>query len=96
MLIRSIRHKGLKRLVEEDNPRGIRPELVNRVRNILTVLILADSISDFINTAPSGWRVHRLSGDRRDTWSISITGNWRITFREVEGGLVSLDMEDYH
>ena len=57
MFIRSIRHKGLKRLVEEGNPRGIRPELVNRVRNILTVLILADSISDFINTAPSGWRV---------------------------------------
>ena len=96
MLIRSIRHKGLKRLVEENNPRDIQPNLINRVRNILTALILADSIDDFISTAPSGWRVHPLSGDRRDTWSISINKNWRITFREAEGGVASLDMEDYH
>ena len=96
MLIRSIRHKGLKRLVEENNHRGIQPELINRVRDILTALILADSIDDFISTAPSGWRVHPLSGDRRDTWSISVNRSWRITFREAEGGLISLDMEDYH
>lgn len=96
MLIRSIRHKRLKRLVEENNHRGIQPELINRVRDILTALILADSIDDFISTAPSGWRVHPLSGDRRDTWSISVNRSWRITFREAEGGLTSLDIEDYH
>lgn len=96
MLIRSISHKGLKRLVEENNPRGIQPELINRVRDILTALILADSIDDFISAAPSGWRVHPLSGDRRDTWSISVNRSWQITFREAEGGLISLDMEDYH
>jgi len=45
---------------------------------------------------PPGWRIHLLTGDRAKTWSISASGNWRITF-EIEGGEISdLDLEDYH
>ena len=96
MIIRSIRHIGLRRLIEKNSPRGIRGSLVNRVRNIVTALILAEDTNDFIAGAPPGWRVHKLSGDRRGTWSVSASGNWRITFMEEEGYLDLLDLEDYH
>ncbi len=46
--------------------------------------------------ASPGWRVHRLSGDRKETWSISTSGNWRITFEEADGYVDGLDLEDYH
>ena len=46
----------------------------------MTVLILAENIEEFATDAPPGWRVHRLSGNRPDTWSVSVSGNWRITF----------------
>ena len=96
MIILSIRHRGLKRLIENNSPRGIRGDLINRVRNIITALILAEDMNDFITGAPPGWRVHQLSGDRKGTWSISASGNWRITFEEAEGYLDFLHLEDYH
>jgi len=96
MLIRSVRHRGLKRLIEDNQTKGLRPDLVARMRNILTALILAEDMGRFRASAPPGWRVHRLSGDRKDTWSISTLGNWRITFEEEDGYLDLLDLEDYH
>ena len=96
MTIRSVRHRGLKRLIEDNQTKGLRPDLVARMRNILTALILAEDMDRFRASAPPGWRVHRLSGDRKDTWSISTSGNWRITFEEEDGYLDLLDLEDYH
>lgn len=96
MIIRSVRHQGLKHLIEENNTRGLRPDMANRIRNILTALILADGMRGFRASAPPGWRIHQLSGDRKDTWSVSTAGNWRITFNEENGYLDSLDSEDYH
>ena len=94
MRVRSVRHKGLKRLIEDDDERGIRPDLVNRVRRILTALLSAQGIDGL--GGPPGWRIHQLTGDRAGTWSISVSGNWRITFR-VEGEAVTdLNLEDYH
>jgi len=96
MIIRSVRHRGLRRLLEDDNPRFLRQSLVNRVRKILTVLILAEHFDEFVSNAPSGWHAHRLSGDRRGEWSVSVSGNWRITFEEDDGYIDSLNLEDYH
>ena len=96
MIIRSVRHRGLKRLIADNQTRGIRPDLVTRIRNILTALILADDMGAFRASAPPGWRVHQLSGDRKDTWSVSTSGNWRITFEEEDGYLDWLGVEDYH
>ena len=94
MRIRSVRHKGLKRFLEKDSPRGLPGDKVERIRNMLTALIAADSLDDL--PAPPGWRLHPLTGDRRGTWSISVTGNWRLTF-EIDGDEISnLDLEDYH
>jgi toxin HigB-1 len=96
MIIRSVRHRGLKRLIEDDQTKGRRPDMVNRARNIVTALIVAEDLKMLREGAPSGWRVHQLSGDRKGTWSISATGNWWITFEEEHGYVDLLDVEDYH
>ncbi len=96
MIIRSVKHKGLKRFIETNNAKGLRADLVSRIRNIITALVLAGDMDEFHASAPKGWRVHRLSGDRKDTWSVSASGNWRITFEEETGFIDLLDLEDYH
>ena len=96
MVVRSVRHRGLRRLIEEDNPRFLRQNLVDRGRKILTALILAENIDRFIAAAPPGWHVHRLSGDRQAEWSVSVSGNWRITFKEEDSYIDRLNLEDYH
>lgn len=96
MVIRSVRHRGLQRLLENDDARFLRPELAGRVRNVLTALVLAEGMNSFIADAPTGWHVHRLSGQRRNEWSVSVSGNWRITFEETSGSIGGLNLEDYH
>ena len=59
--------------------------MVDRVRKILTALILAEDLDSFIADAPRGWRIYRLSGNRQDEWSVSVSGNWRIAFEEENG-----------
>jgi proteic killer suppression protein len=94
MNIRGVRHRGLRRLIEDNDGRGIRLDLLDRVRKILAVLIVAPDMSGV--AGPPGWRIHQLAGDRRGTWSISVSGNWRITF-DLEGDeILNLDLEDYH
>ncbi|MDX2263458.1 MAG: type II toxin-antitoxin system RelE/ParE family toxin [Hyphomicrobiales bacterium] len=94
MKIISIRHRGLRRLLLENNPREVRPDQVARLRRILTELLAADSLED-IRDRP-GWRIHRLVGDRAGTWSISVSANWRLTFRRDDDTISDLDLEDYH
>jgi proteic killer suppression protein len=94
MHIRSVGHRGLRRLIEDDDTRGIRGDLIDRVRKIVAVLIVAQDMSEV--RGPPGWRVHQLAGDRAGTWSIAVSGNWRITFDVVDDEIAHLDMEDYH
>ncbi len=76
--------------------RFLRRQLVGRVRNVLTAMILAERMDSFIADAPRGWRIHRLSGDRKGEWSVSVSGNWRITFEEEDGLVHRLNLEYYH
>jgi toxin HigB-1 len=94
MKIRSIRHKSLRRFIESDDAKGIRPDLVNRIRNIMAALVTAGDMDGV--SGPPGWRIHQLTGDRDGTWSISASGNWRITFEIEDGEISNLDLEDYH
>lgn len=94
MKIRTVRHRGLKHFIEDDDDRGIRHDLTNRVRRILTALQSAQNIDEM--GGPPGWRIHQLSADRAGTWSISVSGNWRITFDLEHGEISNLDLEDYH
>jgi proteic killer suppression protein len=94
MYIHSVRHRGLRRFLEDNDDRGIRRDLVDRVRKILAVLIVAPDMNAV--KGPPGWRIHQLSGDRAGTWSISVSGNWRITFEVEDDEVEHLDLEDYH
>lgn len=94
MDIRSIEHRGLKRLIEDDESRELRRDLVARIRRILTALVLAPDVKNILG--PPGWRIHQLTGDRAGTWSISVSGNWRITFKLEDGAITHLNLEDYH
>jgi toxin HigB-1 len=94
MNIRSIKHRGLRRFIEDDDPRELRGDLVNRTRNILSALIAAGNMAGV--QGPPGWRIHQLTGDRAETWSFSVSGNWRITFAIANGEIVDLNLEDYH
>ena len=96
MDIRSVRHRGLRPLIVSDDSRAVPADMTVRVRNVLAALILAENIDSFISDAPPGWRIHRLSGDRRDEWSVSVTRNWRITFVEYDGQIDQINLEDYH
>ncbi len=96
MTIRSIRHRGLRELFEHDSSRRLKQDLVERVRGIVTALVLAENMEGFVREAAPGWRVHRLSGGRRNEWSVSVSANWRITFDERDDGIERLNLEDYH
>jgi proteic killer suppression protein len=78
MRVRSARHKALKAIIELDDGRGIRADQLKRAPNIIAALIHAENMDQVIG--PPGWRIHQLVGDRAGTWSISVSGNWRITF----------------
>ena len=96
MIIRSIRHRGLRQLYENNSSRLLNQDLVERVRGILAALAMAETMAGFIREAAPGWRVHRLSGERRNEWSVSVSENWRITFEERDGGLERVNLEDSH
>jgi len=96
MKIRSVRHKGLRKLMLDDDASGIQPQAVDKVRKILAFLQDMER-EDELRTIPT-WKAHQLTGDRKGFWSLFVTRNWRITFtvdkNEIE--IVDLDYEDYH
>ena len=88
------KHKGLQALFERDDARRVSGDLVQRVKHILLLLDAAQSTAS-IHTRP-GFRLHPLKGDRQGQWSMSVSGNWRIVFRFVDGEAVDVDLVDYH
>ena len=94
MVLGKFLHKGLKRLYEDDDGSGLPPHSIRKIKAILAALEFADQLSQ-VATLP-GWRLHSLKGSRKGEYSITVTGNWRITF-EVQGNVVTnLNFEDYH
>lgn len=94
MTIRGFVHKGLRHLYEEDNPKGVPSDTVSKLRKMFSFL---DAIEDpqELSNIPS-WRVHTLSGNRKDTWSLRVTANRRLTFRIHADEICDLNLEDYH
>jgi proteic killer suppression protein len=96
MKIGSIRHKGLRRLYDHADAVGLPPPYADKIRKMLSSLSYAVSIED-LKAFPI-WRVHQLGGDRKGTWSLHVSANWRLTFR-IAGNppeVIDLDFEDYH
>jgi proteic killer suppression protein len=94
MRVRSIAHKGLRRLYEENSAKSVSADSVDKLRKMLTFLdVMADT--DELRSLPL-WKAHVLTGDRKGTWSLTVTRNWRLTFRIEDDEIVDLTLEDYH
>ena len=96
MKIRNFVHKGLKRLYAEDSTKGVPPDTVDKLRKMLAFL---DDMQDpeEMRALPA-WKAHTLAGDRKGTWSLTVTRNRRLTFRidAAEWEICDLELEDYH
>lgn len=92
-MIRSFRHKGLKRLYEDDDPRGLSLEHVGKLRNILARLDAAGSADDM--NLP-GFKLHQLKGELEGYWAVTVRANWRVIFRFADSDATDLDYLDYH
>ena len=92
-MIRSFKHRGLKRLYERGDRSGIRPDLVDTVQEILTVL---DKATTPQALSLPGYRLHPLKGDLQGFWSVTVRANWRIMFRLEEGAAFDVELIDYH
>jgi proteic killer suppression protein len=96
MKIGNVIHKGLRRFVEADIRAGLPAASVDKIRKIVSFLQDMDSV-DELRAVPI-WKAHLMTGDKKGTWSLCVTGNWRITFQiDREGtGIINLDYTDYH
>ncbi|NND93196.1 MAG: Killer protein [Granulosicoccus sp.] len=92
-MITSIRHKGLKQFFESGSKKGIQAAHENSLRLMLAALDTSTTIDDM--DVP-GYRLHPLKGERKGRWSVSVSGNWRLTFTFVDGNGQLLDYEGYH
>ncbi len=92
-MIKSFRHRGLKTLYEGGRAARVAPNHVAKLARILTAL---DRSSGPDGMDLPGFRLHRLKGDLRGHWAVSVSGNWRVTFRFEGGHALDVDYLDYH
>jgi proteic killer suppression protein len=92
-VIESFKHKGLKRLFEEDDRSKLAADMVERIRLILSALEAAGSIDDL--NQPS-FRLHQLKGSLKGYWAVTVRANWRIVFRFEGDKASNVDLVDYH
>jgi len=93
LMILSFKHKGLKKYYETGSTAGIQAKHAKKLRLLLAALDTAKMIDDM--DLP-GFSLHPLKGDRSRIWSISVSGNWRVTFKFEEGNAQIVNYEDYH
>lgn len=92
-MIKAFTHQGLKQSFDTGSMAGVQASHANRLRMQLAALATAQTIEDM--DVP-GFRLHSLKGDRTGIWSITVSGNWRITFEFFEGNAYIVNYEDYH
>jgi len=92
-MIKSFKHKGLKKYFETGSTSGIQANHQNKLRMQLTAIDTAHKIGDI--DLP-GFKLHSLKGSRDGIWSITVNGNWRVTFEYTDGNAYILNYEDYH
>lgn len=92
-MIKSFKHKGLKQFFETGNQAGIQTSHVKKLKMQLAAIDTAQVVED-INLP--GFDLHPLKGNRQGLWSISVNGNWRLTFEFIDGNAFILNYEDYH
>jgi len=92
-MIRSFKHRGLRRLFETGSTAGVNAQHVKRLRLLLARLSVARSPADM--DAP-GFYLHELKGSRKGIWSVRVNKNWRVTFSVDDLGVHVVDYENYH
>ena len=92
-MIVGFRHRGLKRLYYRGDRSRVPAHLADRIEEVLGLLDVAENARDL--DLP-GYRLHRLRGDRKGFWSVTLSGNWRIIFRFEIRNALDVDMVDYH
>jgi toxin HigB-1 len=92
-VIAGFRHKGLRKLFEDDDDSGIGRDLAPRIRTILFQLEEAQVIKDMRLTS---FHLHALKGDRKGSWAVTVRANWRIVFRFENGTARDVELVDYH
>ena len=92
-MIKSFRHKGLKRLFEQDDGSKLPPAMLPRIRLILSLLHAAEAIEGMDVLT---FRLHPLKGDLKGLFSVTVRANWRIVFRFEDGDAFDVDFVDYH
>ena len=92
-MIGSFQHRGLKRLYERGDASGIRPDLLDKVRTILELLDVSQSVEGM---RLPGLRLHALKGDLKGYYAVTVSANWRITFRFEGGDAHDVKLVDYH
>lgn len=92
-MIKSFRHKGLEKLYRTGSTAGVNPQHAKKLKRQLARLETAEGPQDM--NIP-GWRLHPLKGWQSGHWSVTVRGNWRMTFAFEEGDAILVDYRDYH
>ena len=92
-MIESFRHKGLGKFYEEGETRFLPAEQLDKIKRILSAL---DSAQKPESMNLPGFRFHQLKGNYKGSYSVTVTGNWRIIFKFQDGNAVDVDYKDYH
>jgi len=92
-VIKSFRHKGVERFFRTGSKAGIQAAHASRLARQLAFLNCAKAPADM--NIP-GWNLHPLKGKLENHWSVSVSGNWRLTFVFENGDAVLVDYQDYH
>jgi proteic killer suppression protein len=92
-MIKSFRHKGLESFFYTSDKKGIKPEHSSKLERILDRLNAANSLKD-MNYPGSNF--HGLGGERKEQYSVKVSGNWRVIFAFVDGDAFMVDYDDYH
>lgn len=95
MDLRTIAHKGLKRLILEDKAAGVPAAYRAKIETIIGFLLAAPNV-EAVQKLQS-WKAHQLTGNRSGTWSLAVSRNWRVTFKvNADNEIEDLNLEDYH
>jgi toxin HigB-1 len=92
-MIKSFKHKRLKRLFETGDTYGVNPQHIERLRYILALLETSETAEDLVLP---GLNLHHLKGKRKDTLAVKVSGNWRVTFKIMNEDILEVNYEDYH
>jgi len=91
-MIRSFRHKGLERFFRTGSKSGINATFASRLTKQLSTL---DAANDVQQMSLPGWKLHSLQGELAGYWAVTVSGNWRLTFRFIGEDAEVVDLQDY-